>query len=92
MTRRIRRLAGLLLLAAPASLLALDYAMEFVAIDRCLDGGGVYDYVQECCRHDQVHLPSVAYWQRRGPLVALGGVATALGVWLLLSGRRGVQT
>jgi hypothetical protein len=33
-----------------------DLAQEFIAVDRCLDAGDVYDHREGSCRDDVTHL------------------------------------
>jgi hypothetical protein len=49
-----------LIVAAAAILVAVLFpaVREFSAVDNCLDGGGVYDYVAGACRHDVEKLPA----------------------------------
>jgi hypothetical protein len=47
-----------------------DYGRDFIAVDRCLDVGKVYDYREGRCRDDVTHLPYVPYAERRPALLA----------------------
>jgi hypothetical protein len=53
-------LSRTLIIAVAAVLVAVLFpaAREFSAVDSCLDGGGVYDYVAGACRHDVERLPA----------------------------------
>jgi uncharacterized membrane protein YhaH (DUF805 family) len=81
--RRVLRLFAMLLLLALPLLLGWDLMREFIAEDRCLDSGGVYDDRQDRCLRDRVHLPRVSYWQRRLEHIVLGGFSMLLGGWML---------
>lgn len=86
---RGRRLLGVLLILVPLLLVGWDAASEFLAADRCLDSGGVYDDRERRCRRDVVHLPQVSYWQRRPERIALGGLSMLIGGWMLRRGSGG---
>jgi hypothetical protein len=86
--RKQRRNLGLLLLAAAGALVIADYGREFVAVDRCLDSGRVYDYREGRCRDDVIHVPYVPYAARRPALLAGTGALAVFAVGLIASGRR----
>ena len=86
--RQLRRNTGLLLLAGAGTLVLADYGREFIAVDRCLDAGHVYDYRQGRCRDDVTHRPHVSYAARRPALLAGAGVLGLLGLGLIVLGRR----
>ena len=71
--RKLRRNLGLLLLVAAVALVLADYGREFIAVDRCLDSGRVYDYREGRCRDDVIHVPYVPYAARRPALLAGAG-------------------
>ena len=68
--RNLLRYFGLLLLAGAGALVLGDYGREFIAVDRCLDAGRVYDYREGRCRDDVTHLPYVPYVARHSALLA----------------------
>ena len=74
---------GKLLVAVPLVVLLVHYGAEFLAVDACLDSGGVYDYAQARCRTDVQSLPVVSYAPRYGGLLA-GLVAMSLGGTVIL--------
>ena len=86
--RNLRRNFGLLLLAGSGVLVLADYGRDFIAVDRCLDAGRVYDYHEARCRDDVTHLPYVSYATRRKALLAGAGALAVLGVGLIMFGRR----
>jgi hypothetical protein len=47
----------------------VTYASEFVAVDRCLEGGGSYDYSRGKCDHERNH-PYVPFSSRHPQLVS----------------------
>jgi len=62
------KLVGRALIWIPLALLLGHCGSEFLAVDRCLDSGGVFDYTAGKCRSDVEHLPYrpdlyvVRYW------------------------------
>jgi hypothetical protein len=77
---------GRALVWIPVVLLLGHCGSEFLAIDRCLDSGGVFDYTAGRCRSDVEHLPIsplhyiVRYWWLVlgvGIMVIAGRVALA---------------
>ena len=87
--RNLRRNTGLLLLAGAGALVLMDYGREFIAVDRCLDAGHVYDYRAGRCRDDVTHRPYVPYAARRPALLTGAGVLVILGLGLIVLGWRG---
>jgi hypothetical protein len=83
----LRNLGLLTLVVAVASVLG-DYGRDWIAADRCLDAGRVYDYREGRCRDDVIHLPYVPYGARRTALLAGAGALAVLGVALIVLGRR----
>jgi hypothetical protein len=85
----VKRLSFVLAVAAAAPILSLLglYAIRFLALDSCLDSGGVFDYIALSCRTDVQSLPV-------GPLVrpplaqALLAAGAGLAVLSVLFGRR----
>ena len=53
-------LSRTLTIAIAVILVAVSFpaVREFSAVDNCLDGGGVFDYVAAACRHDVEKLPA----------------------------------
>jgi len=86
--RNLRRNFGFLLLAGSGALVVADFGREFIAVDRCLDAGHVYDYREGQCRDDVTHLPRVPYAARRPALLAGASVLVILGLGLIVLGRR----
>jgi hypothetical protein len=64
----------------PWALLAVTYALEAVAVDRCLGSGGSFDYSRMVCDESRSH-PYVSFVERRKVFVRamgwIGGVAIA---------------
>ena len=60
---------GFLMLIGSCTLVLADYGRELIAVDRCLDDGGVYDYDAGRCRDDVIHLSHVPYAVRRKALL-----------------------
>lgn len=79
---------GLLMLACSGGVLLVEYGREWIAVDRCLDAGGVYDYLEGRCRKDVVHLPHVSFAIRRHVLLAVTGFVAPGGIVLILLGWR----
>lgn len=75
------RLTVLLIALVSAAILG-PAVREFLAIDSCLDSGGVYDYVRHSCRYDVTRLGVLRLggWVRRpdAPSVVLAVEFTAL--------------
>jgi len=88
-SRNLRRHLGLLLLADAGALVLAGYGREWVAVDRCLDAGLVYDYREERCRADVIHLTHADSARRQPALLAGVGVLVMFGVGLIVLGRRG---
>jgi len=86
--RNWRRNLGLLAVVVAVALLLGDYGRDFIAVDRCLDSGRVYDYREGRCRGGVIHLPSIPY-AARSPALLAGAVAMAIfGFVLIALGRR----
>jgi len=86
--RNLRRNFGLLLLVGSGALVLADYGRDFIAVDRCLDAGRVYDYREGRCRDDVTHLYYVSYAARRPALLTGAGALAIFGVGLMAHGRR----
>ena len=71
----------------PAAFLAAQVGAEFLAVDRCLDAGGVYDYRQGVCRGDVEHLPTAPFLERHGRLIASVVGMSLTGAGLLVVAR-----
>src|SRR5438093_8508447 len=65
---------------------------EFLAVDRCLDAGLVYDYQAGVCRSDVSHLPAASILRLRPPtggaVLAAAAFAALIAWWLHARGRR----
>lgn len=81
-------MAGLLVLACSGGVLLVDYGREWIAVDRCLDTGGVYDYDDDRCRDDIIHLRHVPYAVRKKALLAGSGGLALCGAGLVALGWR----
>ena len=81
-------MTGLLMLACTGGVLLLDYGREWIAVDHCLDAGGVYDYDAGHCRDDVIHLPHVPYAVRKKALLAGTGGLALCGAGLVALGSR----
>src|SRR5687767_3269265 len=74
---------------------AATYASEFIAVDRCLDGGGSYDYTRGTCDQQQSHpyIPFASRYPRLvrtfQPLLFVGSGLLVAGILLL---RRAART
>jgi hypothetical protein len=80
---------GIGLILAPILAIGLHWSHEFLAVDRCLDSGGVYDYNKGECRHDIEHLPNIGYHkQHKGLLFAAAAVMSAGAAALVLKKQR----
>ena len=79
---------GFLLLVVCGALVLGDYGRDFIAVDRCLDAGGVYDFRGGRCRGDVTPLPYVPYAARRSDLLAGAGALAIFGIGLIVLGRR----
>jgi hypothetical protein len=86
--RNWRHNLGLLAVVVAVALVLGDYGRDFIAVDRCLDSGRVYDYRESRCRHDVTHLPSMHYAARRPALLAGAGAMAIFGLVLIALGRR----
>jgi len=84
----MRRKVGFLLLVVCGALVLVDYGRDFIAVDRCLDASGVYDFREGRCRGDVNHLPYVACAARRPNLLAGPGALTIVGIGLIVLGQR----
>jgi len=87
-SRNLQRHLGLLLLTDAGALVLAGYGRKWVALDRCLDAGLVYDYREERCRTDVIHLTHAASARRQPALLAEAGVLVVFGVGLIALGRR----
>ena len=56
------------------------YVKEFLAIDRCLDQGGVFDYELSKCRYDVDRLPTITFTERHPLMEAVAVIGFALGL------------
>ena len=73
--------------ATTISFLVGLYVVRFLALDSCLDGGGVFDYVTLSCRTDVQSLPAGSLVRPQLALsLMVGGVGLA--ILSLLLGRR----
>jgi hypothetical protein len=79
---------GVLMLIGACTVVLADYGRELIAVDRCLDDGGVYNYDAGRCRDDIIHLPHVPYTVRRKMFLASAGTLALCGAGLVLLGRR----
>ena len=79
---------GFLMLIGSCTLVLADYGRELIAVDRCLDDGGVYDYDAGRCRDDIIHLPHVRYTARTKALLAATGILVLCSAGLIVLGRR----
>jgi hypothetical protein len=79
---------GFLMLIGSCTLVLADYGRELIAVDRCLDDGGVYDYDAGRCRDDVIHLSHVPYAVRRKALLAGTGILVLCSAGLIVLGRR----
>jgi hypothetical protein len=82
------RVVAKLLIAAPLAVLLVHYGTELLAVDTCLDSGGVYDYAQAYCRTDAQTLPYTPYVARHGAFLTSLVVITLGGVAMLVLTRR----
>jgi hypothetical protein len=83
----MKSLAKVLIALAPVLVLG-QCTLEFLAIDRCLDQGKVYDYAQGLCRSDVLTSPHVAYLERSWPWLVTALAGFVLGVVLYFSAGR----
>jgi len=89
---KLLTLFALALLTVPMGVLGLDYAFELLAVDRCLDRGGAFEYSTVTCSTDPNgphSFPFVPYGQRNPFLVLVaascwdvGGMALAYATWI----------
>ena len=82
----LSRKFGLLFLIGSGILVFGDYGRDFIAVDRCLDDGKVYDYREGRCRNDVSHLPYVPYAERRPALLGAVGALVICGLGLIAFG------
>lgn len=82
------RKLGVILVITTVVAVLWNYGRELIAADRCLDGSRVYDYQENRCRSDVVHLPFTPYAERRSDRLVAAGALAALGLGLILFGRR----
>jgi len=75
---------------AVALAFAWPFAVEFVAVDRCLDAGGSFDYKSGQCDFKTNH-PSIGLWERHGVFLMIAVALGAVGCGLLLSRKRHEQ-
>ena len=87
MLRSIPRILQLLAAVALLSLLAL-YCGRFIAMDSCLDSGGVFDYKSYVCRNDVHSLPGGSLVEPFLALSALLVAAVSLAVSLAVRAAR----
>lgn len=81
---RLTRLRMVLLVAAILTAILCGRVAELVAVDRCLDGGGAYDYTLGRCEWDRSPEfpapregpPGVRAWSELGSIVAVAGLLT----------------
>jgi len=78
------RLLLILFIVAPIAILLLHFVAEFLAVDSCLDSGGVYDFTQASCRTDVQTLPYLSYLTHHDTLVITLGTLSlgSLLIWL----------
>jgi hypothetical protein len=73
---------GLIALVAALVATVLPSVREWLAVDTCLDAGGVYDYATRVCRTDVASLPARGWSPLRAPdrgsLVVAAIVALAM--------------
>ena len=84
----MHRLARALVILPPLFLLG-HCTTDFFAIDRCLDAGQVYDYVQGVCRADVEHLPHIPYVERVKWLIVVVVGCMLSGILMLWTRRKG---
>lgn len=74
---------------------AATYASDFIAVDRCLDGGGSYDYTRGACDQERSH-PYISFASRYPRLVSTFRPLLLVGSALLVAGillrRRAART
>lgn len=77
-----------ILALAPLAALAAHYVFSFIAVDGCLDSGGVFDYADAACRFDVTTLPYSSYSiQYRSLIWGTLILTVVLIAWGLFSGR-----
>ena len=79
------RLIGLLVLAASTLVVGSDFALEAFRVDRCLDGGGSFDFDRGICDYAMNH-PFSPYLKRHLGLLlsCTTGALAGLGLVLLV--------
>jgi hypothetical protein len=87
----MRRTSALLVLGFVALVpLAAAAIREYVAVDRCLDAGGSYDYTAARCDHQRTHTVRPFAERQRALLLGTGVAALALSVGAAIArGRNG---
>ena len=82
----MKRWAMALVLAA-AVVPGLIWAFEFVAVDRCLDRGGVFDFSTGRCALGVTHLPYIPFTSRHLSLILVSATVGLVGVAVLVRSR-----
>jgi hypothetical protein len=78
MSRPLARLIGVGLLAF-AGILLWQPVNDFLAVDRCLDAGGSYDYAKQVCDFNISHpiqSSRVTFWEGLGIVLVGLGIGT----------------
>jgi len=73
-----------LIILMPAIILVATYAKEFIAVDKCLDAGGSYNYMAEECDINSSH-PVLPFNERHSFLYMAGIMSGIIGAAGLLS-------
>ena len=86
--KRMRSAIPWILAIASLAALAAHYVINFIAVDSCLDSGGVFDYADAACRFDVTTLPYSSYSiQYRSLIWGTLILAVVLLAWGRFSGR-----
>ena len=63
------------------------WATEFLAVDKCLDAGAVFDYGTGQCDYSSLHLPYISFSARHRSLLLASGALCVLGLGLFMFGK-----